>query len=230
MEEQLHEAAPCSKAKRARQRQPRPLPAAATLADSSQSPTALERSVPGVAREALELQQSHSWGLSGDADLQSWDGLLEEVDRAGTQTRASGADCSTQSTERVRRQSVRSPTQQTPTQQTERCKPAPEDRSTEPGTSLRVAERSPAADQARAHTTLSRDTSIRHFPFPSQFGRDRRCHQEERLASSSRLQRCSEAFGTAMRMRGLEPPRGFPHTDLNRARLPIPPHPRGQTV
>ena len=30
-----------------------------------------------------------------------------------------------------------------------------------------------------------------------------------------------------MRMRGLEPPRGCPHTDLNRARLPIPPHPRG---
>ncbi len=30
-----------------------------------------------------------------------------------------------------------------------------------------------------------------------------------------------------MRMRGLEPPRGFPHTALNRARLPIPPHPRG---
>jgi hypothetical protein len=34
----------------------------------------------------------------------------------------------------------------------------------------------------------------------------------------------------AMRMRGLEPPRGFPHTDLNRARLPIPPHPRGGEV
>ena len=31
----------------------------------------------------------------------------------------------------------------------------------------------------------------------------------------------------AMRMRGLEPPPGFPDTDLNRARLPIPPHPRG---
>ena len=31
-----------------------------------------------------------------------------------------------------------------------------------------------------------------------------------------------------MRMRGLEPPRGLPHTDLNRARLPIPPHPRGR--
>src|SRR5580698_5062391 len=27
-------------------------------------------------------------------------------------------------------------------------------------------------------------------------------------------------------MRGLEPPPGFPDTDLNRARLPIPPHPR----
>ncbi len=32
---------------------------------------------------------------------------------------------------------------------------------------------------------------------------------------------------TSMRMRGLEPPRAFAHTDLNRARLPIPPHPRG---
>jgi hypothetical protein len=29
-----------------------------------------------------------------------------------------------------------------------------------------------------------------------------------------------------MRMRGLEPPRPYGHTDLNRARLPIPPHPR----
>jgi hypothetical protein len=28
-----------------------------------------------------------------------------------------------------------------------------------------------------------------------------------------------------MRMRGLEPPPGHPDTDLNRARLPIPPHP-----
>jgi site-specific DNA recombinase len=29
-----------------------------------------------------------------------------------------------------------------------------------------------------------------------------------------------------VRMRGLEPPPGYPDTDLNRARLPIPPHPR----
>src|SRR3954468_4407581 len=39
--------------------------------------------------------------------------------------------------------------------------------------------------------------------------------------------RAPAADEVAMRMRGLEPPRGFPHTDLNRARLPIPPHPRG---
>jgi hypothetical protein len=31
-----------------------------------------------------------------------------------------------------------------------------------------------------------------------------------------------------MRMRGLEPPPGCPDTDLNRARLPIPPHPRAR--
>ncbi len=34
----------------------------------------------------------------------------------------------------------------------------------------------------------------------------------------------------SMRMRGLEPPRPYGHTDLNRARLPIPPHPRGRSV
>src|SRR5262249_36748722 len=40
------------------------------------------------------------------------------------------------------------------------------------------------------------------------------------------VQTKTETRDRAMRMRGLEPPRGFPHTDLNRARLPIPPHPR----
>src|SRR5512135_736413 len=33
-----------------------------------------------------------------------------------------------------------------------------------------------------------------------------------------------------MRMRGLEPPRPYGHTDLNRARLPIPPHPLGAGI
>ena len=31
-------------------------------------------------------------------------------------------------------------------------------------------------------------------------------------------------------MRGLEPPRACAHTDLNRARLPIPPHPLGSRI
>jgi hypothetical protein len=48
--------------------------------------------------------------------------------------------------------------------------------------------------------------------------------------NSARLgaDRAPMAPDLAMRMRGLEPPRGFPHTDLNRARLPIPPHPPGR--
>ena len=37
-----------------------------------------------------------------------------------------------------------------------------------------------------------------------------------------------DGAGDAMRMRGLEPPPDFSDTDLNRARLPIPPHPRGE--
>jgi hypothetical protein len=47
-------------------------------------------------------------------------------------------------------------------------------------------------------------------------------------AESERAPQPSETV--AMRMRGLEPPRGRPHTDLNRARLPIPPHPRGRAL
>ena len=44
------------------------------------------------------------------------------------------------------------------------------------------------------------------------------------------LYRAATPARQRVRMRGLEPPRGFPHTALNRARLPIPPHPRGRTV
>jgi len=40
----------------------------------------------------------------------------------------------------------------------------------------------------------------------------------------------AEKPNLAMRMRGLEPPRAYAHTDLNRARLPIPPHPRVDQV
>jgi hypothetical protein len=51
-------------------------------------------------------------------------------------------------------------------------------------------------------------------------------------ASRNRLgtDQAQKPLNMAMRMRGLEPPRAEAHTDLNRARLPIPPHPRGSTV
>jgi hypothetical protein len=47
--------------------------------------------------------------------------------------------------------------------------------------------------------------------------------QGEQQTIALELGSISEAL---MRMRGLEPPPGLPDTDLNRARLPIPPHPR----
>jgi hypothetical protein len=50
------------------------------------------------------------------------------------------------------------------------------------------------------------------------------------FAHSPTARRADCLLRPLMRMRGLEPPRGCPHTDLNRARLPIPPHPRGGTV
>src|SRR5215203_287795 len=59
------------------------------------------------------------------------------------------------------------------------------------------------------------------------------------INGATTLSRANVSLGTdwaphwpdlAMRMRGLEPPRGCPHTDLNRARLPIPPHPRASAV
>jgi hypothetical protein len=52
-------------------------------------------------------------------------------------------------------------------------------------------------------------------------------HQHSEMLS----RRCKEApfpGSYTMRMRGLEPPPGYPDTDLNRARLPIPPHPRAE--
>jgi hypothetical protein len=52
-------------------------------------------------------------------------------------------------------------------------------------------------------------------------------HQHSEMLS----RRCKQApvpGSCTMRMRGLEPPPGYPDTDLNRARLPIPPHPRAE--
>src|SRR4051794_1672687 len=54
-----------------------------------------------------------------------------------------------------------------------------------------------------------------------------------RLAESGRRLGADQAptrTKPVVRMRGLEPPRPYGHTDLNRARLPIPPHPRAPSV
>ena len=56
----------------------------------------------------------------------------------------------------------------------------------------------------------------------------RRAAPASRAALRLGMDLVRRAAQTVMRMRGLEPPRGCPHTDLNRARLPIPPHPRAE--
>ena len=53
------------------------------------------------------------------------------------------------------------------------------------------------------------------------------CRRATRGCAGGRL---AARLRHTVRMRGLEPPRPEGHTDLNRARLPIPPHPRGATV
>jgi site-specific DNA recombinase len=59
---------------------------------------------------------------------------------------------------------------------------------------------------------------------------EQRPRDPERVLVGARAGGPSEGHGFSqkilVRMRGLEPPPGFPDTDLNRARLPIPPHPR----
>lgn len=50
------------------------------------------------------------------------------------------------------------------------------------------------------------------------------CRKRERTPTASSC-RGGSNLEVMVRMRGLEPPRGCPHGDLNAARLPIPPHP-----
>src|SRR6185436_11875328 len=59
-----------------------------------------------------------------------------------------------------------------------------------------------------------------------ELGRDRRWSDWRRLTHRLGAVGGQIAPEMVMRMRGLEPPRAEAHTDLNRARLPIPPHPR----
>src|SRR6201987_4099031 len=49
---------------------------------------------------------------------------------------------------------------------------------------------------------------------------------ERDAAATAAAQKAISFVSFRVRMRGLEPPRPYGHTDLNRARLPIPPHPR----
>ena len=53
-----------------------------------------------------------------------------------------------------------------------------------------------------------------------------RPYQKHTALTRRRLKLTTLQALCSMRMRGLEPPPGCPDTDLNRARLPIPPHPR----
>ena len=79
--------------------------------------------------------------------------------------------------------------------------------------------------------TASSSTSRQRVERDVGDGPGRRTAGKDAASTDTRRGACprggpAPAFEARMRMRGLEPPRGFPHTDLNRARLPIPPHPR----
>ena len=98
---------------------------------------------------------------------------------------------------------------------------------------LRAPARRPggAPTRASARTTAKRRRLQRHDHLgrrarllrsrPSPGEQDRRLRPHAQRRSENRFR---------VRMRGLEPPRPKGHTDLNRARLPIPPHPRARSV
>ncbi len=95
------------------------------------------------------------------------------------------------------------------------------------GEDLRRAAVAQASDELRdaVDEALRRRASHR---LPAQ--NDRRPQERETLGGAAATSAISRRGGFSpnilVRMRGLEPPPGFPDTDLNRARLPIPPHPR----
>ena len=104
---------------------------------------------------------------------------------------------------------------------------------------LRLDARAAAGPLARASggeassTTTSVEDRSRQRPCPRPRPPQRDCGGET-AAGGARASPVIETpagasrhTARAMRMRGLEPPRPYGHTDLNRARLPIPPHPRG---
>ena len=62
--------------------------------------------------------------------------------------------------------------------------------------------------------------------------RDRRQRRARHRGAepASRLSVAPSPVARAMRLKGVEPPRALAHTDLNRARLPVPPQPREQAI
>ena len=99
--------------------------------------------------------------------------------------------------------------------------------------------RLPIPPRPRIGALTRQEGMLRHFPVP------RKSEFQNHLAPSCRTRKRASAERTAVhlsktqkdppkrvirfrmvRARGLEPPWGCPHTDLNRTRLPIPPRPR----
>jgi hypothetical protein len=76
------------------------------------------------------------------------------------------------------------------------------------------------------------DEALRQRETDGHHGRNDKRPQKPTLASVGAVSASGHSWrggfspAIMVRMRGLEPPPGCPDTDLNRARLPIPPHPR----
>ena len=94
----------------------------------------------------------------------------------------------------------------------------------------RAPDRDGLLDRHRAASPASQTPAAeRTAPSNSQTSGRRRSRRPFSFAAPTAVRRPEAARRRdvrLMRMRGLEPPPGLPDTDLNRARLPIPPHPR----
>ncbi len=84
--------------------------------------------------------------------------------------------------------------------------------------------RRPPEDGRRAWATICRAPS--GPPSPTRSPPTPPAPPSGESASVARIAR-PQADSRSVRLRGVEPPRAFAHTDLNRARLPVPPQPRG---
>ena len=93
----------------------------------------------------------------------------------------------------------------------------------------RPKDRNPGSQSARARRDRVARTNSCTFGRRRRFALARPSNGGSRGSLHNHGRRAGR-IALPMRMRGLEPPRPYGHTDLNRARLPIPPHPRGRTI